>query len=101
RRIYARGAEGLRRLGMRAPCLLSGSRAVPVAFYLGCRTGATGGILRSTTPARLVAAAHREAAGILARGTSPPAYALSWTRHPLPGLGRHWSVYLPPWYRPS
>lgn len=101
RRIYARGAEGLRQLGMRAPCLLSGSRAVPVAFYLGCHTGATDGILRSTTPARFVAAARREATGILVRGTSPPAYAASWTRHSLPGLGRHWSVYLPPWYRPS
>jgi hypothetical protein len=101
RRIYAQGAEGLRRLGMRAPCLLSGSRAVPVAFYLGCDTGQTGGILESTTPARLIEIAHRKPTGILVRGTSPPSYAAGWTRHPLSGLGRHWSVYLPPWYRPS
>jgi hypothetical protein len=97
RRIYARGADGLRRLGMRSPCLLGGSRAVPVAFYLGCRTEQTGGILRSTTPARFVAMAHRQPTGILVRGTSPPSFAATWTRHPLSGLGRHWSVYLPPW----
>jgi hypothetical protein len=101
RRIYMRGAQGLRQLGMRAPCLLSGPRAVPVAFYLGCQTGQTSGILRSMTLDRLIQITHREPAGILVRGTSPPAYATSWTRHPLSGLGRHWSVYLPPWYRPS
>jgi hypothetical protein len=101
RRIYSRGAEGLRRLGLHAPCLLSGSRAVPVAFYLGCETGETGGVLRSTTPAQLIETSRREPAGILVRGTSPPDYAATWTRHPLSGLGRHWSVYLPPWYRPS
>ncbi len=39
RRIYARGAGGLRRLGFREPCFLSGPRSVPVAFYLGCATG--------------------------------------------------------------
>jgi hypothetical protein len=101
RRIYTNGAAGLRRLGMRAPCLLSGPRAVPVAFYLGCRTDQPDGILRSTTPERIVAAAHRVPTGVLVRGTMPPAYAASWVRHPLSGLGRHWSVYLPPWYRPS
>lgn len=100
RQIYARGADGLRRLGMRSPCLLGGSRAVPVAFYLGCQTEQTGGILQSTTPARFVDMAHRQPTGILVRSTSPPSYATSWTRHPLSGLGRHWSVYLPPWYRP-
>jgi hypothetical protein len=101
RRIYSRGADGLRRLGMRSPCLLSGSRAVPVALYLGCQTEQTGGILQSTTPARFVDMAHRQPTGTLVRGSSPPSYATTWTRHPLSGLGRHWSVYLPPWYRPS
>lgn len=101
RQIYTRGAQGLKRLGMRAPCLLSGPRAVPVAFYLDCETGQTGGILESMTPARFNQIAHQKPTGILVHGTRPPAYATSWTRHPLSGLGRHWSVYLPPWYRPS
>ncbi len=101
RRIYTRGAAGLRRLGMRSPCLLSGPRSVPVAFYLGCATNATDGIFGSMTPARFTELARREPTGILVYGTSPPAYAASWTRHPLSRLGRHWSIYLPPWYRPS
>jgi hypothetical protein len=100
RQIYARGAAGLKSLGLHAPCLLSGSRAVPVAFYLGCGTGETGGVLRSITPAQLIETARREPTGILVRGTSPPSFAASWTRYPLSGLGRHWSVYLPPWHRP-
>jgi hypothetical protein len=101
RRIYTRGAVGLRHLGMRSPCLLGGSRAVPVAFLAGCRTGETSGILRSMTPDGFVAIARREPAGVLVRGTTPPRFAASWVRHPLSGLGRHWSVYLPPWYWPS
>jgi hypothetical protein len=101
RRIYTRGAQGLRRLGMHAPCLLSGPRSVPVAFYVGCGTGATDGILASMTTAQFLAAAAREPTGILSPGTRPPSYAATWIPHPLSGLGRHWVVYLPPWYRPS
>jgi hypothetical protein len=100
RLMYVHGATALKRLGLHAPCLLSGPRAVPVAFYIGCATAETSGILRSTTPAEFVDAARREPAGILSSGTRPPRYAATWTAHPLSGLGRHWAVYLPPWHRP-
>lgn len=100
RRMYVRGAAGLKRLGLHAPCLLSGPRAVPVAFYIGCGTGDTGGILTSMTPAKIIEASHREPTGILSARASPPRYAASWIAHPLSGLGRHWVVYLPPWYTP-
>ncbi|MFL6053915.1 MAG: hypothetical protein ACJ72W_13510 [Actinoallomurus sp.] len=101
RRTYVRGAVALKRLGLRRPCMLSGPRSVPVAFYIGCGTGDTGGILASTTPARLLATARREPTGILSAGSPPPRYAASWIAHPLSGLGRHWRVYLPPWFAPS
>ncbi|MEV5754849.1 hypothetical protein AB0L00_44185 [Actinoallomurus sp. NPDC052308] len=100
RRTYVRGAAALERLGLRRPCLLSGPRSVPVAFYLGCGTGEIGGVLASTTPARLLETARREPTGILSPGTPPPGYAATWVAHPLSGLGRHWRVYLPPWFAP-
>lgn len=96
RAMYARGAAALRRLGLHAPCLLSGSRAVPVAFYLHCATEETGGVLRSTGTAAFLATARRERTGILTAGR-PPRYAAAWVAHPLSSLGRHWRVYLPPW----
>jgi hypothetical protein len=100
RRMYSRGAAGLRRLGLHAPCMLSGPRAVPIAIYLGCGTGSTSGILTSMTEAQFLEVAHREPTGILTHGTRPPGYAASWIAHPLSGLGRRWVVYLPPWYTP-
>ncbi|MCO5967625.1 hypothetical protein [Actinoallomurus soli] len=100
RRTYARGAATLERLGVRPPCLLSGPRSVPVAFYIGCGTGETGGVLASTTPERLLRTARREPTGILSPGSPPPGYATTWVAHPLSRLGRHWRVYLPPWFTP-
>jgi hypothetical protein len=52
------------------------------------------------TPAEVIEAARREPTGILSARASPPRYAASWIAHPLSGLGRHWVVYLPPWYTP-
>jgi hypothetical protein len=101
RQMYVRGAMALKRLGMHRPCLLSGPRAVPVALYIGCGTGDSGGILASMTPARLLETSRREPTGILSPGSRPPRYAASWIAHPLSGLGRHWVVYLPPWFTPS
>ncbi|WP_019631460.1 hypothetical protein [Actinomadura atramentaria] len=92
---YARTAAELRGLGFRAPCLLAGPAAVPVAFYAGCRTGQTGGNNASMTTAELVAAAGRMRTGVLSRSTRPPAFAPTWKRHRLPGLGRRWAVYSP------
>ncbi|GAA4636168.1 hypothetical protein GCM10023196_084850 [Actinoallomurus vinaceus] len=98
---YVRGATALRHLGLRRPCLLGGPRAVPVAFYLGCGTEATSGVLKSTTAARFLALARREPTGILSHGTPPPRYAASWVAHPLSRLGSGWVVYLPPWFSVS
>ncbi|GAB3984847.1 hypothetical protein GCM10029978_095730 [Actinoallomurus acanthiterrae] len=98
---YVRGATALRHLGLRRPCLLAGPRAVPIAFYLGCRTDATSGILKSTTVTDFLDRARRAPTGILAHGTRPPRYAASWVAHPLSGLGHGWVVYLPPWFPPQ
>ncbi|WP_433182294.1 hypothetical protein [Actinoallomurus sp. CA-150999] len=100
RLTYVRGATALRHLGLRRPCLLGGPRSVPVAFYLGCGTAATSGILKSTTVADFLDRARRAPTGILSHGTPPPRYAASWVAHPLSGLGHGWVVYLPPWFSP-
>ncbi|MGW2365759.1 hypothetical protein ACWCZ5_09295 [Streptomyces sp. NPDC001667] len=93
---YRRAADGLERLGLRAPCLVSGPRAQPIAYEAGCASAQTMGNNRSTTTAALERAAAREPMAVLydpADGYLPP-YARGWRPHPL--RGTDWVAYVAP-----
>ncbi len=93
---YRIAARGLERLGLRPPCLVTGDRALPVAYHAGCSSAQTSGNNRSTTlPTLLRRAAREPTALLLPRGrTRPPSYARTWVGYPLPGT--EWNAYLPP-----
>ncbi|MFD8817990.1 hypothetical protein ACFV23_42515, partial [Streptomyces sp. NPDC059627] len=76
---WARTAAALHAHGVRAPCLLSGYEAAPIAFYTGCGSAQTTGHDASTTTAELKRAAHRTPFAVLVPPTGhPPAYARTW-----------------------
>jgi hypothetical protein len=82
REEWARTARALHRLGVRPPCLLTGHEAIPIGYYTGCSSGATGGNNENTTVAQILDTARRiPVAAITAPGGTPPAYARSWTPH--------------------
>ncbi|MDT3396889.1 hypothetical protein RKE29_09565 [Streptomyces sp. B1866] len=94
-RDYRTIAAGLRDLGLRPPCLVTGSRALPVGYAGGCASAEVAGNNRSTTASGLLRRAAREPTALLAYGrAAPPAYARGWTRHDLPGTA--WTAYLAP-----
>jgi hypothetical protein len=99
RAAYTAVAARLHRAGVRPPCTLSGTLAVPLAYYTGCASRQTTGPDASVTPSGLAATARREAVAILlpAPGT-PPVFARSWSPLNLPPSGTfHGSVaYLAP-----
>ncbi|MEV4924551.1 hypothetical protein [Streptomyces roseoverticillatus] len=92
---YRRAAEGLRRLGLSAPCTVTGPRAQPVAYAAGCASAQTMGNNRSTTEAALARTARRMPMAVLydpADAYLPP-YARTWRPHELPGTD--WIAYVP------
>ncbi|CAM5349373.1 hypothetical protein [Streptomyces abikoensis] len=92
---YRRAAEGLRRIGLSAPCTVTGPRAQPVAYAAGCASAQTMGNNRSTTEAELARRARRMPMAVLydpADAHLPP-YARTWHPHELPGTG--WRAYVP------
>ncbi|MCF3102646.1 hypothetical protein IPZ58_13770 [Streptomyces roseoverticillatus] len=92
---YRRAAEGLRRLGLSAPCTVTGPRAQPVAYAAGCASAQTMGNNRSTTDAALARTARRMPMAVLydpADAYLPP-YARTWRPHELPGTD--WIAYVP------
>ncbi|WP_055556542.1 pyridoxamine 5'-phosphate oxidase family protein [Streptomyces sp. NBRC 110028] len=94
---YRTAADGLKRLGLRPPCLVAGDRALPVAYHAGCGSAQTSGNNRSTTVSGLLRRAAREPTALLVRrahGARPPSYARTWIGFPL--AGTEWSAYLPP-----
>ncbi|MQY09267.1 hypothetical protein [Actinomadura macrotermitis] len=93
---YAAAAAQLKGMGIKPPCLLSGSAAVPVAYYLRCRVAQTDGNNASVTPDQLLDTAGRVPTGILSESDRPPHYAWNWQRHILPAFGPGWNVYTPP-----
>ncbi|MGW3248284.1 hypothetical protein [Streptomyces sp. NPDC001070] len=91
---YRSAADGLRRLGLRPPCLVTGTHALPVAYYGGCASAETSGNNRSTTLPALLRRMVREPSAVLTgRGQQPPRYARDWTGHRLAGTG--WVAYVP------
>nr|WP_262505683.1 hypothetical protein [Streptomyces sp. TRM68367] len=90
RRDWTRAAETLHRLGVSPPCLLTGHEAIPVGYYTGCSSAATGGHNENSTVADIVRTAHRiPAAALVAPGGTPPAYARTWPAHRVGELTVH------------
>ncbi|MBT2419401.1 hypothetical protein J7F01_33035 [Streptomyces sp. ISL-22] len=87
RRAWDRSAAELHRLGVRPPCLLTGHEAIPVAYYTGCSSGATGGHNANTTTAGILRTARSIPVAVLTEpGAEPPRYARDWQLHRLDGL---------------
>ncbi|MFD3538384.1 hypothetical protein ACFWUQ_02640 [Streptomyces sp. NPDC058662] len=93
-------ASELRRLGLRPPCVLSGTEAVRAAFATGCTVrqvygGHDGSI---TAPALTSLARTRPTALLLSADQPPPPWARHWRPHPLPGLPNlpRYRAYLAP-----
>jgi hypothetical protein len=85
---YRAAAHDLRRLGLTAPCLVSGKHAPPIGYYAGCASANVRGNNRNTTVRALLHRAERvPTAALVRRGSRPPHYARGWTAQPLPGTG--------------
>ena len=84
---YRRVAAGLRRLGVRPPCLVKGEQDIPVAYYAGC----------ASAPGVASAQAAGHPVVLLERAWHRPhGQARHWQRHRLPGSGiLHLVAYLP------
>lgn len=86
-RDWSRTAAELHRLGVSKPCLLTGQDAIPIAFYTGCASAATGGHNANTSRTTLDRTARRmPVADIRPVGSRPPAYARDWPAHRYGGL---------------
>ncbi|MEV5238701.1 hypothetical protein AB0K89_06260 [Streptomyces cinnamoneus] len=92
---YRRAAEELGRLGLTAPCLVTGPRAQPVAYAAGCASAQIAGNNRSHTAADIVRRASRIPTALLFDTKDPylPSYARAWHPRALPGTD--WVAYLP------
>ncbi|OIK29602.1 hypothetical protein [Streptomyces malaysiense] len=78
-RSWSRTAATLHRLGVRAPCLVTGEDALPVAFYAGCSSAATSGPNADTTADAIARTARRvPTATLVPAGADPPGYARGW-----------------------
>ncbi|MGD1224852.1 hypothetical protein AB9Q10_41240 [Streptomyces krungchingensis] len=82
RRDWSRAAAGLRELGVRPPCVVTGRDAVPIAFLAGCASAATSGHNANTTGQALARTGRtRPVAVLTSRRGRPPAFARTWERH--------------------
>ncbi|HEY5834586.1 hypothetical protein [Streptomyces sp.] len=96
---YGAVAARLHGAGVRPPCLVSGDRAVPIAFYAGCASRQTSGPDSSITPAGVLAAARvQPVAVIVPPHQRPPSYARAWRPLRLPDGAsvQGYRAYLPP-----
>ncbi|WP_306320153.1 MULTISPECIES: hypothetical protein [unclassified Streptomyces] len=91
---YAKASTSLHRLGLRAPCLIAGEHAPPIAYATGCASANVTGNNLDTTPTALRHAAAHHPTATLTRAHHTPFYAHGWTPHPLPGTGL--TAYTPP-----
>ncbi|MFC9116468.1 hypothetical protein ACFTWN_24415 [Streptomyces sp. NPDC057092] len=82
REDWARTADGLHRLGVDPPCLITGHESIPIGYYTGCSSGATTGNNENITVAGILSTAkERPVAEITRTGSLPPRYARSWPVH--------------------
>ncbi|RVU16556.1 hypothetical protein EOT10_36315 [Streptomyces antnestii] len=93
---YRAAADGLRTLGLRPPCLVSGQRALPIAYDAGCASAEVSGNNASTSVAGLLERAAKVPTALLTeKGQRPPHYARDWTPYPLRGTPG-WTAWLAP-----
>ena len=82
RQDWARTAEGLHRLGVSPPCLITGHESIPIGYYTGCSSGATAGNNENMTAADVRRTAGRVPVAEITRvGGRPNAYARTWPVH--------------------
>ncbi|WP_329342651.1 hypothetical protein OG866_40730 [Streptomyces sp. NBC_00663] len=87
RQGWERTAAELHRLGVRPPCLLTGHEAIPVAYYTGCSSAATGGHNANSTAAEIRATARRVPVAYLTPPEGGTArYARHWTPYQADGV---------------
>ncbi|MEU0114136.1 hypothetical protein ABZ137_10480 [Streptomyces bobili] len=90
RRDWTRTAADLHRLGVRPPCLLTGTEAIPVGYYAGCSSANPRGHNADITEAGILRTAGRvPTAALSLPGATPPSYARGWRTHPSAGLDVH------------
>jgi hypothetical protein len=86
-RGWSRTAAELHRLGVRAPCLLTGNDNVPIAFYAGCFSAVADVSNGSSTAAGIARAAQRMPVAYLDTPTGhPPSYTRGWSAHAVGGV---------------
>ncbi|WP_324803442.1 hypothetical protein [Stackebrandtia sp.] len=91
---YATVADALHRLGLRAPCLVTGTKAPPIAYYAGCASADVSGNNRDITVAAVERRAADEPTAALAKtADGPPPYARTWTATRIAGTGL--TAYMP------
>ncbi|MFD9875367.1 hypothetical protein [[Kitasatospora] papulosa] len=69
---FAAVAGALNGMGVRAPCVVSGDDAVPIAYYAGCASRQTAGHDASITPEALRDLARRVPVAVLVTGGAAP-----------------------------
>ncbi|MFI9775635.1 hypothetical protein ACIHCV_13080 [Streptomyces sp. NPDC051956] len=93
---YRAAADSLRTLGLRPPCLVSGPRALPIAYDASCASAQIDGNNVSTTVAGILGRAAKVPTAVLTeKGQRPPHYARDWTPYPLHHT-RGWTAWLAP-----
>jgi len=92
-------AHALHRLGVRAPCLVTGDQDIPIGFAAGCQAvDVSGNNANTTTQAIMAASASMPVAVIVTANASPPAYAARWRSETVPGLAGPTAVRI--YFRP-
>ncbi|TWV55655.1 hypothetical protein FRZ03_06730 [Streptomyces misionensis] len=92
-RVWSRTAATLHRVGVRAPCLVTGDEALPIAFYAGCASAATSGPNTNSTADDIARTARRvPAATLVPAGSRPPAYARGWAWVPAEGRRLYYTL---------
>ena len=82
RQDWARTAEGLHRLGVSPPCLVTGHESIPIGYYTGCSSGATAGNNENMTAEDIRRTVERLPVAEITRvGGRPNAYARTWSVH--------------------
>ncbi|MEU6600035.1 hypothetical protein [Streptomyces flaveolus] len=90
---WARTAAEMQRRGVRAPCLVTGHEAIPVAFAAGCSSAATAGPNANITEDGIVRTARRTpVATLVPTGSAPPRYARDWPSVPVGAVRLYYAV---------
>ncbi|MEV5147296.1 hypothetical protein [Streptomyces sp. NPDC052727] len=90
---WGRTAAEMQRRGVRAPCLVTGHEAIPVAFAAGCSSAATAGPNANITEDGITRTARRTpVATLVPAGSAPPRYARDWPSVPVGAVRLYYVV---------